>query len=98
MGMQEDRILTLHPQGKQGTRIDRGKYEAMRQAILRCVPRGEEGVSFQGLPRSVHPLLPKPLFEGASVTWYCVTVKLDLEARGEIERVPGCRPQHLRRP
>ncbi len=31
-------------------------------------------------------------FDG-SVMWYYTTVKLDLEARGEIRRVPGSRPQ-----
>jgi hypothetical protein len=34
-------------------------------------------------------------FEG-SVTWYVTTVKLDLEARGEVKRVPNSRPQLVR--
>ena len=34
-------------------------------------------------------------FEG-SVTWYVTCVKLDLEARGVIKRVPHSRPQLLR--
>ncbi len=34
-------------------------------------------------------------FEG-SVGWYATTVKLDLEARGLIERMPGESPQVLR--
>jgi len=34
-------------------------------------------------------------FEG-SVSWYFTTVKLDLEARGILERVPGERPQRIR--
>jgi hypothetical protein len=33
----------------------------------------------------------------ASVGWYVTTVKLDLEARKRIERVPGSNPQLLRR-
>ena len=31
-----------------------------------------------------------------SISWYVTTVKLDLEARGLIERVPRSRPQRLR--
>jgi hypothetical protein len=31
-------------------------------------------------------------FEG-SVNWYVTTVKLDLEARGTVQRVPNSRPQ-----
>jgi hypothetical protein len=34
-------------------------------------------------------------FEG-SVSWYVTTVKLDLETRGVVERVPGQKPQRLR--
>ena len=34
-------------------------------------------------------------FEG-SIPWYVTTVKLDLEARQAIERVPAKKPQHLR--
>jgi len=34
-------------------------------------------------------------FEG-SISWYVTTVKLDMEARGEIERVPDSNPQQLR--
>ena len=34
-------------------------------------------------------------FEG-SVTWYVTTVKLDMEARGEVKRVPHSRPQLIK--
>ena len=32
-----------------------------------------------------------------SVSWYTTTVKLALEVRGEIKRVPGSKPQQLER-
>ncbi len=32
-----------------------------------------------------------------SVSWYTTTVKLDMEVRGEIERLPGSRPKRIRR-
>ncbi len=34
-------------------------------------------------------------FDG-SINWYVTSVKLDLEARSEVERIPGKRPQILR--
>ena len=34
-------------------------------------------------------------FDG-SITWYVTTVKLDMEARGEVKRVPNSRPQLVR--
>jgi hypothetical protein len=37
----------------------------------------------------------QPNFEG-KVVWYIVTVKLDLEARQVIERVPKTSPHQLR--
>lgn len=34
-------------------------------------------------------------FDG-SIGWYYTTIKLDLEARREIERIPGSKPQLIR--
>lgn len=95
--MTEQKILTLHPEGKQGTRIDRDKYDAMKKAILAILPRKAEGFAFKELPRAVSAKLPRKVYGEASVSWYCTTVKLDLEARGLIERVPRSSPQRLRR-
>ena len=30
----DEKILTLHPQGKKGVRINRARYEAMKKALL----------------------------------------------------------------
>jgi hypothetical protein len=90
--------MTLHvTPGKQGVNIEKDKYDAMRRAILKVVARNRTGIAFRDLPRLVKPHLPAAIFRGASVTWYTVTVKLDLEARGLIERIDGVTPQRLRR-
>jgi hypothetical protein len=83
--------------GAGGKRIAKPMYDAMRKAILKVLPARGEGVLFTQLMRDVEPHLPKDLYAGASVPWYATTVKLDLEARGLIERVPGAVPQRLRR-
>ena len=89
----EDRILTQHPKKKKGVHIRRDKYEQVRDAIK--VSLREEGAqSFQALGEAVNQKLADN-FDG-SIGWYYTTVKLDLEARGEIERIPGSRPQMLR--
>ncbi|GAB4573173.1 MAG: hypothetical protein Kow0077_14760 [Anaerolineae bacterium] len=89
----EDRILTLHPAGKQGVNIDRTKYAEVRRAILSAI-RANGEIAFKTLSEEVgHRLGPN--FDG-SVGWYTTVVKLDLEARGLIERVPGRGPQRLR--
>jgi len=92
--MEEEKILTLHPEeDKQGVNISRSKYEMIRQAILNAV-RSQGSISFKGLVSLIEYNL-RNRFEG-SIPWYVTTVKLDLEARGEIERLPGDGEQMLR--
>jgi hypothetical protein len=91
--MVEEKILTLHPEeGKQGVNISLSKYEMIRQAILDAI-RSQGTITFKGLVSLIDYNL-RNRFEG-SITWYVTTVKLDLEARGEIERVPGPGEQKL---
>jgi len=86
----KDRIRTLHPEKKQGVSISREKYEIIRKAILSTL-RAQKEITFMNLSRAVEKQV-NGNFEG-SVTWYVTTVKLDMEARGEIKRVPKSRPQ-----
>ena len=92
-----DRVLTLHPDPrKSGVRIVRWKYDAVREAILEAVPREEPGLLFKELAGLVRLALdPDLLAELGSVPWYTVTVKLDLEARGELTRLKGSGSQRL---
>lgn len=93
-----DRVQTLHPAGKNGVRIERTKYDAMRRAILRCAPRSVGGIALTELNRRVAEQLDRTAFgPHAGITWYLITVKQDLQARGLLELVPGRGAQHLRR-
>ena len=89
----KDMIRTLHPEKKQGVNINRQKYEMIRKAIFSALHKQNE-ISFMNLSREVEKEV-NGNFEG-SVTWYVTTVKLDLEARGMIKRVPHSRPQLVR--
>jgi len=86
----KDTIRTLHPQKKQGVNISKEKYEMIRKVIL-SVLRAQKEMPFMKLSQAVEKEV-RGNFEG-SVMWYVTTVKLDLEARGEIKRVPNSRPQ-----
>lgn len=86
----KDTIRTLHPGKKQGVNISKEKYEIIRQAIL-CALETQKEMTFMNLSRAVEKEV-NGNFEG-SVTWYVTTVKLDLEARGKVKRVPNSRPQ-----
>ena len=97
MSNHDDRIDALHPTpGKQPVRIKRHMYEPVRKAILDAVAEADE-LPFGQLREAVAQRTPASLWSDASVGWYTTTVKLDLEARGLIERVPGAGPQRLRR-
>jgi hypothetical protein len=92
--MSEGKVLTKHPQrGKKGVNISEAKYTLIRENILDIL-REEREIGFWDLTKLVEARL-KNNFDG-SVSWYVTTVKLDLEARGLIERVPNQSPQRLR--
>ncbi len=85
--------MTRHPQGKEGVNILRGKYESIKKFILKTIK--EHGkITYSDLnDLAVEKLTAS--FDG-KVTWYIVTVKLDLEARNSIERIPKTSPHKLR--
>lgn len=98
MANKEPKVLCRTPTpGKAGTRIPKWKYDAVRLAIRAVVPKGGAGVAFKELSG----LVGKALSAGdrarlGSVPWHTVTVKLHLETVGEIERIPGSKPQRIR--
>jgi hypothetical protein len=91
----DDKIMTLHPDpNKAGTNISGRKYDLVRQAIVDSTHAAGGEITFGRLTDVVTQRL-QGSFDG-SVPWYVVTVKLDLEARGVLARVPGASPQRLR--
>ncbi|GBE30741.1 hypothetical protein BMS3Bbin04_01777 [bacterium BMS3Bbin04] len=89
----EDTIHARHPDPeKQGVSINRIKYEQMRLAIESALSDCDD-LTFIELTSRVRENL-KDGFDG-SIEWYMVTVKLDMEAEGVLERIPG-RSQRLR--
>lgn len=90
----DDTIITKHPhKGKSGLNISRAKYNVVRNAILDCLRRNGE-MTFRDLTSEVRRKLEGTFY--GSISWYVTTVKLDLEARHIIERIPHRRPQQLR--
>jgi 3-methyladenine DNA glycosylase AlkD len=89
----EESILTQHPDGKQGVRILKRRYDLISDAILANL-READTLSFKEMTSRLVEQLQES-FDG-KVAWYVVTVKLDLEARGLIEQIPGKSPMQLR--
>ncbi len=91
--MNDDRILTMHPAGKQGVNIRRDRYDVIKDYILKTVETAGE-ITFSDLgDKAVNDISSE--FDGKAL-WYITTVKLDLEARNLIERIPKTSPQMLR--
>ena len=93
-----DKVLCQTPTpGKQPNSIDRWKSDLVHSAILAAVPSSEQGIESRELPALVEQQLdPGENEKLDSVFWYTTTVKLDMEVKREIERVPGSKPQRLR--
>jgi len=79
-----EKILTLHPEGKKGVNISVEKYDQIKDFILNIVSC-QGTISYKELDAVAKENLA-PVFDG-SVSWYIAVVKLDLEARGTIERI-----------
>lgn len=89
----ETRIMTLHPDGRQGVNILERRYDQMKTFIIQQLKAKPE-MSFAELTNVAKQEL-KDKFDG-KIGWYVVTVKLDLEARQIIERIPNRTPQYVR--
>jgi hypothetical protein len=89
----EEKIMTLHPQGKTGVNILKSRYDFICAFILQQLKTHKE-MSFEELTDLAIEELSEE-FDG-KILWYMVTVKLDLEARKVIERIPKTSPHRLK--
>ena len=99
MANEEPKVLCQTPTpGKAPTHIPTWKYDLIRTAILSVLPVSDQGIAFKKLPHLVErQLSPEEKHGLGSVAWHTTTVKLNLEVKGEIERIPDITPQHLRK-
>lgn len=82
--------------GKSGANVTPEKYYAIREAMLEILPTQGEGLTLDEMVKLIQPMVPKEIFP-KGVSWYTVTVKLDLEAKGLVKRLPGSKPlRHLK--
>lgn len=89
----EERITTLHPEaGKQGVSILKRRYDHVRAAALQVLEAGP--ITLNQLYEQAGNLLKDQGFDG-NTSWYLISIKLDLEARGIIRRLPKVSPQQI---
>ncbi len=85
----DDRVVCRTPTpGKKGiTRIPSWKFDCIKLAILACLQ--ETQIPFAELTDTVRKCLSsEELNNMGSLGWHVATVKLELEVRGEIRRLP----------
>jgi hypothetical protein len=82
--------------GKQPTSIPRWKFDLLRKHLLALVPTDPSGILTRQLPALIKTRLSTRELEAlGSVNWHVTTVKLELEVRGELERIEGLSHQRL---
>ena len=78
-------------------RVDRRKYEAVKDALLAVLPASEPGLTVADAKAALLPRLPEQLFPGgAKAGWWLKAAQLDMEAKGVIRRQES-RPVRLLR-
>lgn len=74
------------------TNVDAIKYEAMKKAFLKILPKSSPGLSQKEIQQQVKAYLPESIFPGGATSgWWAKTVQLDLEAKGIVMR-EACKP------
>lgn len=83
-------------EGRDGvTNIPRWKFDTVRRGIHAVLSLGQ--IPFKDLREAVRgQLSAEELDQLGSLGWHVTTVKLELEVRGEVMRVPGKGPQVIR--
>ena len=71
-------------------RVDRARYEAMREALMKVLPDAPPGMKVAEAQAALKQHLDQTLFPGGEKSgWWLKAVHLDLEAKGIVERAPS---------
>lgn len=69
------------------------KYQRVREAMLESLDTVGSGITLEEITQEIAHKVRYQLFPTiASVRWYTLVVRIDLEARGEVRRLQGTRP------
>ena len=74
-------------------KVDQAKYEAMKKALLKVVPKAAPGITQTEMRNKVVLHLPDALFPGGEkADWWSKCVQLDLEYEGILVRERDQKP------
>lgn len=94
------KIILTHPRTGNQFAIDKSIYDPFKKAILESL-KGSKGMSFTDLAGAVVKKIKNqvPGFS-KSISWYTISIRLDLESRGFVETFveKGQRLNRLKKP
>lgn len=92
------RVEVRTPSSDFVTTVEKPKYDAMRKALFKVLPRKPPGLTQNEMFAQVVRHLPRDLFPGgAKAPWWVKCVQLDLESRGGLAR-EATKPLRWHRP
>jgi len=95
----ETKIACRSPNSEKQVSVYEWKFDAIRAALLNVVPSDDTGVETASLRTLVTQQLPQEHLEHlGNIAWLTDTVRLEMEVRGEVERIEGAKPTKIRRP
>lgn len=82
----DTRIQLLHPEEKTGVTMEQGRYEALRKIMLEHLRNNEGSTQAELVKVIIEEFSRNNVKFDGSIEWHTEWVKLDLEARNEIQR------------
>jgi hypothetical protein len=71
-------------------RVEATKFNAIKAVMLKVMPREGPGLTQSQMMAAVKQAAPQALFPGGATSgWWAKSVQLDMEAKGELVRLPG---------
>ena len=89
----ETKIQLKHPAGKKAVSISKDKYDVLKNQTIQCLNSNPEATFSEISKIIAKDFNKKKIKFNGSLNWYLEWVKLDLEARQIIKRVPRTVPQ-----
>jgi hypothetical protein len=75
------------------TKVEKVKYDVMKRAMLRALPKKPPGLTQEEIRKAVMPFLSPEVFpRGEKAAWWAKTVQLDLEAKRVVVRDASVKP------
>jgi hypothetical protein len=70
-------------------RVEAAKFNAIKGVMRQVMPKDGPGLSQSEMMAAVKRAAPQDLFPGGATSgWWAKSVQLDMEAKGELERLP----------